>query len=61
MIFRIRLIKSKIVVNSTSNRVGDTYCKDNGFTTLSDCMLVIANHDKTVESAKTKYKIKRNT
>ena len=50
--------KSKIVVNSTSNRVGDTYCKDNGFTTLSDCMLVIANHDKTVESAKTNIKSK---
>ncbi len=50
--------KSKIVVNSTSNRVGDTYCKDNGFTTLSDCMLVIANHDKTVESAKTNIKAK---
>ena len=50
--------KSKIVVNSTSNRVGDTYCKDNGFTTLSDCMLVIANHDETVESAKTNIKSK---
>ena len=50
--------KSKIVVNSTSNRVGDTYCKDNGFTTLSDCMLVLNNHDKTVESAKTNIKSK---
>ena len=50
--------KSKIVVNSTSNKTLDTYCKDNGFTTLSDCMLVIANRDKTVESAKTNIKSK---
>ena len=50
--------KSKIVVNSTSNKTLGTYCKDNGFTTLSDCMLVIANHDKTVESAKTNIKAK---
>ena len=50
--------KSKIVVNSTSNKTLDTYCKDNGFTTLSDCMLVIANHDETVESAKTNIKSK---
>ena len=53
-----KVYKSKIVVSSTSNRVGDTYCKDKGFTTLSDCMLVIANHDKTVESAKTNIKSK---
>ena len=53
-----KIYKSKIVVNGTSNRVGDTYCKDNGFTTLSDCMLVIANHDKTVESAKSNIKSK---
>ena len=53
-----KIYKSKIVVNGTSNRVGDTYCKDNGFTTLSDCMLVIANHDKTVESAKSNIKAK---
>ena len=50
--------KSKIVVNSTSNRVGDTYCEDNRFTTLSDCMLVLNNHDKTVESAKANIKSK---
>ena len=53
-----KVYKSKIVVSSTSNRVGDTYCKDKGFTTLSDCMLVITNHDKTVESAKTNIKAK---
>ena len=53
-----KVYKSKIVVSSTSNRVGDTYCKDKGFTTLSDCMLVITNHDKTVESAKTNIKSK---
>ena len=50
--------KSKIVVNSTSNRVGDTYCKDNGFTNLSDCMLVISNHETTVESAKSTIRAK---
>ena len=53
-----KIYKSKIVVNGTSNKTLDTYCKDNGFTTLSDCMLVIANHDKTVESAKTNIKAK---
>ena len=31
---------------------GDTYCKDNGFNTLSDCMLVMNNHESTVEKAK---------
>ena len=36
----------------------DSYCRDNGFTVLSDCMLVIANHDKTVEEAKTNIKTK---
>ena len=53
-----KVYKSKIVVSSTSNRVGDTYCKDNGFDTLSDCMLVIANHEKSVEEAKTNIKAK---
>ena len=33
--------------------VEDTYCKDNGFNTLSDCMLVMNNHETSVESAKT--------
>ena len=50
--------QSKIVVSSTSNPIGDTYCKDNGFTKLSDCMLVIANHEESVESAKTAIKAK---
>ena len=51
-----KIYKSKIVVSSTSNMVGDTYCKDNGFTTLSDCMLVLNNHEATVDAAKTNIK-----
>ena len=50
--------KSKIVVNSTSNKTLDTYCKDNGFTTLSDCMLVMNNHEQTTDLAKTNIKAK---
>ena len=49
------------VYGQTSDTVAkaeDTYCKDNGFTTLSDCMLVIANHETSVESAKTAIKAK---
>ena len=53
-----KVYKSKIVVSSTSNRVGDTYCLDNGFTKLSDCMLVINNHEKTTDIAKTNIKDK---
>ena len=53
-----KIYKSKIVVNGTSNRVGDTYCLDNGFTKLSDCMLVINNHEKTADTAKTNIKAK---
>ena len=53
-----KIYKSKIVVNGTSNRVGDTYCLDNGFTKLSDCMLVINNHEKTADIAKTNIKAK---
>ena len=44
------------VYGQTSDTVAqaeDTYCKDNGFTTLSDCMLVMNNHETSVESAKT--------
>ena len=48
-----KIYKSKIIVNSTSNRVGDTYCLDNGFNKLSDCMLVMNNHEKTTDIAKT--------
>ena len=36
----------------------DSYCHDNGFTTLSDCMLVIANHEATTDAAKTAIKAK---
>ena len=53
-----KIYKSKIIVNSTSNRVGDTYCIDNGFTKLSDCMLVVNNHDATTDIAKTNIKAK---
>ena len=45
--------KIKVVVSQ-----GDTYCKDNGFNTLSDCMLVINNHDKSTDIAKTNIKSK---
>ena len=37
----------------------DSYCQDNGFTTLSDCMLVIANHEASADAAKTAIKAKR--
>ena len=38
--------------SDTVAKVEDTYCKDNGFTTLSDCMLVMNNHETSVETAK---------
>ena len=53
-----KIYKSKIIVNSTSNRVGDTCCLDNGFNKLSDCMLVMNNHEKTTDIAKTNIKAK---
>ena len=49
------------VYGQTSDTVAqaeDTYCKDNGFTTLSDCMLVMNNHESTVDVAKTAIKAK---
>ena len=49
------------VYGQTSDTVAkaeDTYCKDNGFTTLSDCMLVMNNHETSVEAAKTAIKAK---
>ena len=49
------------VYGQTSDTVAkaeDTYCKDNGVTTLSDCMLVMNNHEATVETAKTAIKAK---
>ena len=49
------------VYGQTSDTVAqaeDTYCKDNGFTTLSDCMLVIANHEASTDAAKTAIKAK---
>ncbi len=42
----------------TVAKVEDTYCKDNGFNTLSDCMLVMNNHESTVDTAKTNIKSK---
>ena len=49
------------VYGQTSDTVAqmeDTYCKDNGFTTLSDCMLVMNNHETSVDEAKTAIKTK---
>ena len=49
------------VYGQTSDTVAqaeDTYCKDNGFTTLSDCMLVMNNHEATTDAAKTSIKAK---
>ena len=53
-----KIYKSKIIVNSISNRVGDTYCLDNGFNKLSDCMLVLNNHEQSTDIAKTNIKAK---
>ena len=36
----------------------DQYCYNNGFTTLSDCMLVLNNHEATVDAAKNAIKAK---
>ena len=36
----------------------DQYCYNYGFTTLSDCMLVMNNHEKSVDEAKTAIKAK---
>ena len=41
-------------------KVEDTYCKDNGFNTLSDCMLVMNNHESSIDIAKTNIKSKGN-
>ena len=49
------------VYGQTSDTVAqaeDTYCKDNGFNTLSDCMLVLNNHEATIDIAKTNIKAK---
>ena len=49
------------VYGQTSDTVAqaeDTYCKDNGFTKLSDCMLVMNNHEATTDAAKTAIKAK---
>ena len=45
--------KIKVVVGQ-----GDSYCKDNGFNTLSDCMLVMNNHEASAAAAKTAIKAK---
>ncbi len=39
-------------------RTEDSYCKDNGFTKLSDCMLVMNSHEDNVDTAKTNIKAK---
>ena len=49
------------VYGQTSDTVAqaeDKYCYDNGFTTLSDCMLVLNNHETTTDAAKTAIKAK---
>ena len=49
------------VYGQTSDTVAqakDTYCKDNGFTKLSDCMLVLNNHEASATVAKTAIKAK---
>ncbi len=44
--------------SDTVAKVEDTYCKDNGFNTLSDCMLVMNNHESSIDTAKTNIKSK---
>ena len=44
--------------SDTVAKVEDTYCKDNGFNTLSDCMLVMNNHETSIDIAKTNIKAK---
>ena len=47
------------VYGAGSNNIAlleDQYCYNNGFNTLSDCMLVMNNHEKSVEEAKTAIK-----
>ena len=44
--------------SDTVAKVEDTYCKDNGFNTLSDCMLVMNNHESSADAAKTAIKAK---
>ena len=49
------------VYGQTSDTVAqaeDKYCYENGFTTLSDCMLVLNNHEATTTAAKTAIKAK---
>ena len=49
------------VYGQTSDTVADvedTYCKDNGFNTLSDCMLVMNNHETSVDIARTNINAK---
>ena len=45
--------KIKVAINQ-----GDDYCTRNGFNTLSNCMLVMNNHESTVDTAKTNIKSK---
>ena len=44
--------------SDTVAKVEDTYCKDNDFNTLSDCMLVMNNHESSIDIAKTNIKAK---
>ena len=44
--------------SDTVAKVEDKYCQENGFTALSDCMLVLNNHEATTDAAKTAIKAK---
>ena len=45
--------KTRVNVYGLSSKDEDKYCYQNGFTKLSDCMLVMNGHEKSVEEAKT--------
>ena len=44
--------------SDTVVKAEDKYCYENGFTTLSDCMLVMNNHEASTDVAKTAIKAK---
>ena len=58
----VLIYKVKVsVYGQTSDTVAkaeDKYCQENGFTTLSDCMLVMNNHEASTDVAKTAIKAK---
>ena len=46
------------LTSDTVAQAEDIYCEDNGFNTLSDCMLVMNNHEASATAAKTAIKAK---